>query len=173
MAVRAVDTSELFGPAMVGDPYSVYARLRAADPVHWHAPMNAWLLTRYADVAAALRFLADAFGFREKLRMPGKDGKIAHAEMTLGDGLVMMGHPGPEYRNPKRLGQTTQSLYVYVEDVDAHCARAKRAGAKILDEPADQFYGDRRYGAEDPEGHHWFFATHVRDVSPEDMKAHS
>ena len=83
----------------------------------------------YEDVAAALRFLADAFGFREKLRMPGKDGKIAHAEMTLGDGLVMMGHPGPEYRNPKRLGQTTQSLYVYVEDVDAHCARAKRAGA--------------------------------------------
>jgi len=127
----------------------------------------------YQDVAAALRFLADAFGFREKLRMPGPDGKIAHAEMTLGDGLVMMGCPGAEYQNPKRLGQTTQSLYVYVDDVDAHFARAKRAGAKIIDEPEDQFYGDRRYGAEDPEGHHWFFATHVRDVSPEDMKAHA
>ena len=126
----------------------------------------------YQDVAAALRFLADAFGFREKLRMPGPDGKIAHAEMTLGDGLVMMGCPGAEYQNPKRLGQTTQSLYVYVDDVDAHFARAKKAGAKIIDEPEDQFYGDRRYGAEDPEGHHWFFATHVRDVSPDDLKAH-
>ena len=127
----------------------------------------------YQDVAAALRFLADAFGFREKLRMPGPDGKIAHAEMTLGDGLVMMGCPGAEYQNPKRLGQTTQSLYVYVDDVDAHCARAKQAGAKIIDEPEDQFYGDRRYGAEDPEGHHWYFATHVRDVAPEDLKAPS
>jgi len=127
----------------------------------------------YQDVAAALRFLADAFGFHEKLRMPGPDGKIAHAEMTLGDGLVMMGCPGAEYRNPKRLGQTTQSLYVYVDDVDAHCARAKKAGAKIVDEPEDQFYGDRRYGAEDPEGHHWFFATHTRDVAPEDLKAPS
>ena len=127
----------------------------------------------YQDVAAALRFLADAFGFREKLRMPGPDGKIAHAEMTLGDGLVMMGCPGAEYQNPKRLGQTTQSLYVYVDDVDAHCARAKKAGAKIVDEPEDQFYGDRRYGAEDPEGHHWFFATHTRDVAPEDLKAPS
>jgi PhnB protein len=127
----------------------------------------------YQDVAAALRFLADAFGFREKLRMPGPDGKIAHAEMTLGDGLVMMGCPGAEYQNPKRLGQTTQSLYVYVDDVDAHCARAKKAGARIVDEPADQFYGDRRYGAEDPEGHHWYFATHVRDVAPEDLKAPS
>jgi len=127
----------------------------------------------YQDVAAALRFLADAFGFREKLRMPGPDGKIAHAEMTLGDGLVMMGCPGEEYQNPKRLGQTTQSLYVYVDDVDAHCARAKKAGARIVDEPADQFYGDRRYGAEDPEGHHWYFATHVRDVAPEDLKAPS
>jgi len=127
----------------------------------------------YQDVAAALRFLADAFGFREKLRMPGSDGKIAHAEMTLGDGLVMMGCPGADYRNPKRLGQTTQGLYVYVDDVDAHCARAKKAGAKIINEPEDQFYGDRRYGAEDPEGHHWFFATHIRDVAPEDLKAPS
>jgi PhnB protein len=125
----------------------------------------------YQDVAGALRFLADAFGFRERLRMPGKDGDIAHAEMTLGDGLVMMGCPSKDYRNPKRLGQQTQSLYIYVDDVDAHCAQARRAGARIINEPEDQFYGDRRYGVEDPEGHHWFFATHVRDVAPEDMKA--
>src|SRR4030095_10771369 len=120
----------------------------------------------YQDVAAALRFLADAFGFREKLRMPGPDGKIAHAEMTLGDGLVMMGCPGAEYRNPKRLGQTTQSLYVYVDDVDAHSARAKKAGARIIDEPADQFYGDRRYSAGGSEGDPRDIATHARGPGP-------
>ncbi len=126
----------------------------------------------YEDVAAALAWLTRAFGFRERLRLPGPEGGITHAEMQLADGVVMMGRPGPEYRNPKRLGQPTQNLYVYVDDVEAHFRRAKEAGARILEPPADQFYGDRRYGAEDPEGHQWFFAEHVRDVSPEEMKAH-
>jgi uncharacterized glyoxalase superfamily protein PhnB len=92
--------------------------------------------------------------------------------MRLADGLVMMGCPGPSYRNPKRLGAATQSLHVYADDVDAHHARAKAAGAKILEAPTDQFYGDRRYAAEDPEGHHWYFAQHTRDVSEEEVKAH-
>jgi len=126
----------------------------------------------YEDVAAALAWLARAFGFRERLRMPGPDGSVMHAEMQLADGVVMMGRPGPDYRSPKRLGQVTQSLYVYVDDVNTHFRRAKDAGAKVIEEPADQFYGDRRYGAEDPEGHVWYFAQHVRDVSPEEMKAH-
>ena len=82
-----------------------------------------------------------------------------HAEMALEDGVVMMGSPGEGFRNPKRLGQVTQSLYVYIDDVDAHCARAREADAVILEEPADQPYGDRRYGARDPEGHHWYFAS--------------
>lgn len=124
----------------------------------------------YEDVAAALDFLGRAFGFRERMRMPGPDGRPSHAEMELADGVVMLGHPGSEYRCPKRTGQATQSVYVYVDDVDKHFARAKEAGAKILAEPADQFYGDRRYGAEDPEGHQWYFAQHVREVAPEDMK---
>jgi PhnB protein len=124
----------------------------------------------YEDVAAALDFLTRAFGFRERLRMPGPDGKIGHAEVELDDGVVMLGCPGPEYRNPKRLGGVTHNVYVYVDDVDKHFARAKQARAKILEEPKDQFYGDRRYGAEDPEGHQWFFATHVRDFDPETMK---
>ena len=124
----------------------------------------------YENVAAALSWLAKAFGFRERMRMPGPDGAIAHAEMEFADSLIMMGRPGPDYRNPKRLGHVTQSQYVYVDDVDKHFQTAKQAGAKILAEPADQFYGDRRYGAEDFEGHHWYFATHVRDVAPEDMK---
>jgi len=124
----------------------------------------------YEDVAGALDWLGRAFAFRERTRMPGPDGSILHAEMQLADGVVMMGRPGPDYRNPKRLGQVTQSLYVYVDDVDKHYLQAKTAGARILEEPTDQFYGDRRYGAEDPEGHHWYFAQRVRDVAPEETK---
>ncbi len=127
----------------------------------------------YEDVASVLEWLAKAFGFRERMRLPGPDGKITHAEMELADGVIMMGCPGPEYQNPKRLGHVTQNLYVYVDDVDKHFEQAKKAGATILEEPQDQFYGDRRYGAADPEGHHWYFAQHVRDVAPEDMKASS
>ncbi len=122
------------------------------------------------DVAGALAWLARAFGFRERMRMAGPDGKVSHAEMELADGVVMMRCPGPDYRNPKRLGQVTQSLYVYVDDVDKHFTQAKRAGAKVIEEPKDQFYGDRRSGTEDPEGHRWYFVQRVRDVAPEHMK---
>jgi uncharacterized glyoxalase superfamily protein PhnB len=124
----------------------------------------------YEDVGAALEWLARAFGFRERMRLAAPDGRIAHAEMQLADGVIMMGCPGPEYRNPKHIGHVTQHVYVYVDDVDAHCRRARAAGAVLIEEPRDQFYGDRRYGARDPEGHEWYFATHVRDVAPEDMK---
>jgi uncharacterized glyoxalase superfamily protein PhnB len=124
----------------------------------------------YQDVAGALAWLSRAFGLKERMRMPGPDGGIMHAEMELADGVVMLGRPGPDYRNPKQLGTATQSLYVYVDEVDKHFRRAKEAGAKVIEEPADQFYGDRRYGAEDPEGHVWYFAEHVRDPSPEEMK---
>ncbi|MHC4218665.1 MAG: VOC family protein [Planctomycetota bacterium] len=123
----------------------------------------------YEDVASALEWLAGTFGFRERMRLPDPDGKIMHAEMELADGVIMMGHPGPDYKNPKRLGQVTQNLYVYVDDVDQHFEHAKQAGATILAEPEDQFYGDRNYRVEDLEGHHWAFAQHVRDVGPEDM----
>lgn len=124
----------------------------------------------YKDVSGALEWLARAFGFQERMRMPGPDGKIMHAEMEYADGVIMLGCPGPDYRNPAQLGKATHSLYVFVDDVDKHYRQAKESGAKILEEPQDQFYGDRRYGTEDPEGHQWFFAQHVRDVAPEDMK---
>ncbi len=124
----------------------------------------------YEDVAGALDWLAKTFGFRERMRLSGPDGTVNHAEMELAEGVVMMGCPGSDYRNPKRIGHVTQELYVYVDDVDKHFDQAKRAGATIHEEPQDQFYGDRRYRAEDPEGHHWSFAQHVRDVAPEDMK---
>ncbi len=124
----------------------------------------------YRDVAGALDWLSRAYGFEERMRMPGPDGGIIHAEMELADAAIMLGCPSDDFRNPTQLGQVTQSLYVYVDDVDDHFRRAKESGAKIFEEPADQFYGDRRYASEDPEGHHWFFATHMREVAPEDMK---
>jgi uncharacterized glyoxalase superfamily protein PhnB len=124
----------------------------------------------YEDVDAAVEWLARAFGFTETVRMPGKDGKAIHAELRLADGLVMIGNPGPGYRNPQHLGGATQLVYVYVPDVDAHYQRAQAAGAHILREVADQFYGDRTYGAQDPEGHQWSFAQHVRDVTAADMR---
>ena len=100
----------------------------------------------------------------------GPDGAIMHAEMEYADGVIMLGRPGTDYKSPKRIGRNTQSLYVYVDDVDKHFQHSKASGAKVFEDPADQFYGDRRYGAEDPEGHQWYFATHVRDPSPEEMK---
>ena len=125
----------------------------------------------YEDVGAALDWLGRAFGFRERLRFEGDSGVITHAEMEMGDGEIMLGHPGPDYRNPGRLGQTTQLVHVQVDDVDAHFETAKKAGAEIVSEPEDQEYGDRRYDVKDPEGHLWSFAQRVRDVSPEDWGA--
>ena len=117
----------------------------------------------YEDVGGALKFLAKAFGLRKYGRsMVRRDGKVNHAAMKLGDDLVMMGCPPSGYRNPKRLGQATQSLYINVKDVDKHFARARKAGATILEEPADTEYGHRRYGATDPEGHQWYFAQELR-----------
>jgi uncharacterized glyoxalase superfamily protein PhnB len=132
----------------------------------------------YADLDSALKWLARAFGLRERarrglasvfvLRTPppnaGPDGKPVHAEMALenDDGLILLGCPGPGYQNPKTLGHITQYLYISVDDVDQHFERAARAGALVFEKPADQPYGHRRYGVEDPEGHRWYFAQPIR-----------
>src|SRR5262245_32247612 len=116
----------------------------------------------YEDVADALKFLSKAFGFKKYGdSYKGEDGKINHAAMQLGDDMIMMGYPGPKYKSPKRLGQATFNLYVELDNLDAHFERAKKAGAKILEEPHGTFYGARRYGAEDPEGHLWYFAQEL------------
>src|SRR5438105_9683793 len=125
----------------------------------------------YEDTAAALEFLTGAFGFTEKMKMTDDGGNVAHAEIAMADGVIMLGTPSTDYKNPKNLGAKTQSIYLFVDDVDAHYERAKAAGGKITQEPEDKFYGDRNFGVEDPEGHEWFFGTHVRDVSPEEMEA--
>ena len=118
----------------------------------------------YEDLDHAIDWLIETFGLAERSRMSNPEGKTSHAEMSLGEGVVMMGHPGPDYQNPKRHGHVCQLVHVYVDDVDEHCDSARAAGATILSEPEDKAYGDRVYSAEDIEGHHWFFAQHVRDV---------
>ncbi len=125
----------------------------------------------YEDVDATLAWLSKAFGFKPMMKFAGPDGKTVHAAMKLPNGEVfMMGCPGPKYKNPKRLGHVTQGLYITVEHVDKHFRRARKAGAKIIEKPEDQFYGDRRYAASDPEGHNWYFAQHIRDVPVAEMK---
>jgi PhnB protein len=142
----------------------------AVNPIPPGPRISPYLL--YEDVGEALAWLSKAFGFVEfGDSFAGADGKLTHASMKLGEGVIMMGCPGKSYKNPRRLGQATQHLYVYVEDVDALFERAREAGARVLEEPKDEFYGDRRCGLADPEGHQWYFAQHVRDVSPEEMRA--
>jgi uncharacterized glyoxalase superfamily protein PhnB len=114
----------------------------------------------YDDAAAALDFLARAFGFEETNRMAAPDGRIAHAEMRLGGGEIYLGQP-EQPRSPRHFGGTPVLVYVYVDDVDGHCARARAAGANVVDDPADQAYGDRTYHARDREGHSWYFAQRL------------
>ena len=139
------------------------------DPPKGFLRITPYLL--YEDVPAALDWLSKAFGFRERLRFTGDDGTVNHAEMEYEDGVVMLGDPGPDYRNPKRSGAVTVQLHVYVDDVDAHCERARAAGATILRELADKEYGDRSYSVADIEGHAWMFGQHVRDVTSTDWGA--
>ena len=125
----------------------------------------------YNDAVAAIEFLCNAFGFEERFRMPMPDGKIGHAELSYQDNVVMLATAVSEMglASPQDLPAKHGSVACYVDDVDAHFAHAKDAGATIVTEPEDQFYGDRSYRAKDPEGHDWSFHTHIRDVPMEDM----
>jgi uncharacterized glyoxalase superfamily protein PhnB len=113
----------------------------------------------YEDAGAAVAWLKKAFGFRT-VRQPMKDaqGEVRHADLLLGEHVVMLGAPAGEYKNPLRLGQWTQLVYVDVGNVARAYARAVEAGAKVIEEPTDTPYGARRFGVEDPEGHRWYFA---------------
>ena len=112
----------------------------------------------YEDGAAAIEFLTRAFGFREERRMTGAAGGM-HAELEVGPkgGLVYLGQPPGGFRNPAEVGRTSQ-VYVLVDEVDGHYARAKAEGALIIEELNDLPFGHRRYGCADPQGHEWFFA---------------
>jgi uncharacterized glyoxalase superfamily protein PhnB len=128
----------------------------------------------YQDAAKAIDWLTNAFGWEVRLKIEGEGGKIEHSELVFGDAVIMIGDEdrakakGRPHRSPKSIdGAITQSMMIYIDDADAHCARARAAGAKITYEPAVSDYGedywaDKSYEAEDPEGHRWWFAERVR-----------
>jgi PhnB protein len=122
--------------------------------------------------AAAIDFYKSVLGATERMRMDGPDGRIGHAELELGESMIMLADENPEMgaRGPKAIGGTPVTLHVYVEDSDAAFGRAMDAGAKSLRAVEDQFYGDRSGQFEDPFGHKWNVATHVEDVPPEEMR---
>jgi PhnB protein len=142
----------------------------AVDPI----PEGYRTVTPYLavdDAAAAIEFYKQAFGAKERGRMDTPGGKIGHAELEIGDSLVMLADALPQFatRSPKELGGTTVGVFMYVEDVDAVVKQAVDAGATVTTEVEDQFWGDRYGSVTDPFGHLWSIATHVEDVPPEEM----
>jgi PhnB protein len=121
--------------------------------------------------AKAIEFYKKVFGATEKMRMPSPGGKVGHAELTLGDSMIMLADEHPEMgaRAPSAFGGSPVSLMVYVPDVDATVGTATAAGAKIVRPVENQFYGDRMGTIADPFGHQWHVATHVEDVPPDEM----
>ena len=123
------------------------------------------------DATEAIEYYTKAFGAKERVRMETPDGKVGHAELQIGDSLVMLSDPFPQAstKPPNELGGTSVSVFMYVEDVDAVVKQAVDAGAIVTMEVADQFWGDRFGSVKDPFGHLWSIATHVEDVPPEEM----
>ena len=137
-------------------------------------PEGYYTLTPYLsldDAAGAIEFYKKAFGAKQRGRMDGPDGKVGHAELQIGDGLVMLADEHPEMgaQGPKTVGGSPVTMHVYVEDVDSVYDAAMAAGATEVRAVENQFYGDRSGQFEDPFGHRWSVATHVEDVPPEEM----
>ena len=146
-------------------------RKKAVKPI----PAGYHTVTPYlacGDGAAAIEFYKKAFGAREKVRMPGPDGKVGHAEVEIGDSRVMLTgeYAAMNFLSPVSRGGTTVTIHLYVKDCDALTARAVKAGAKLLRKVEDQFYGDRMGTVEDPFGHVWHLATHTEDLSMAELK---
>jgi PhnB protein len=132
-------------------------------------------LTPYLYIRGAARaidFYKNVFGAQDKVRMPGPDGKIMHAELQIGDSVLMLAEENLQNnaKSPEALGGTTNSLLIYTENVDSVVESALKSGARILRPVADQFFGDRMGTIADPFGQVWSVATHIEDVSPEEMK---
>lgn len=151
------------------------ARKKANPIAKGHHTVTAHLVLD--DCAKAIAFYAKAFGAREVVRMPGPGGKIVHAEIKVGDSMIMMndemppmpGQPGV-YKSPKAAGFATAALFLYVRGVDAAFERAVKAGCTVRMPPMDMFWGDRFGQVIDPFGHTWSLATHIEDVSPSQMR---
>ena len=127
------------------------------------------------DAAKAIDFYKEAFGAEETIRMPGPDGKVAHAELQIGDSKLMLSDPFPQsnVRPPSERGGSTASVFMYVDDVDATFEQAQQAGATVVSELEDMFWGDRFGTVADPFGHMWAMATHKEDLSEEEMAERS
>jgi len=123
------------------------------------------------DSARAIEFYKRAFGAEELYRVEGPDGKVAHAEIKIGDSIIMLSDEMPGWgRSPQSLGGTAVDIFLYVEDVDRIFKRAVAAGAKVEMAVSDQFWGDRYGRVTDPFGHSWSLATHKEDVPPEELR---
>lgn len=124
-----------------------------------------------AGAAAAIDFYVSALGAEERVRVDGPDGKLMHAEIAFGDGIVMLSDEWPDWgaHGPLSIGGTPVTIAIYVEDADAVIARAADAGATVLAPAEDQFWGDRSGQIQDPFGHRWHISTHIEDVPPEEL----
>lgn len=142
-------------------------------PDGYHS-VTPFLIIPGGKASQALDFYQRAFGAREVMRMPAPDGRIAHAEIQVGDSRIMLADEDSkmEAYGPSHYGGSPVTLHVYLKDVDAQTKQATAAGAKVVRPLEDQFYGDRTAGLEDPFGHKWYLATHIRDVSVDEMKRH-
>jgi PhnB protein len=122
--------------------------------------------------SAAIDFYTSVLGATERMRMSAPDDRVGHAELEIGDSVIMLADESPEMdaRSPRAVGGTPVSLHVYVEDADGAFERAIGAGATALQQVEDKFYGDRSGSFEDPFGHRWHVATHVEDVPPGEME---
>lgn len=125
-----------------------------------------------AGASEAIDFYKKAFGATEEMRLPGPDGKLMHGSVRIEGSVVMLVDENPEWGalGPKALKGTPVTIHIYVRDVDAFVARAVAAGAKVVMPVNDMFWGDRYGIIEDPFGHHWSVATHIRDLSPEEIE---
>ena len=144
------------------------AKVRAI-PDGYHA-ITPYLVVNGAG--KAIDFYKTVFGAREKFRMDGPGGRIAHAEIEIGDSVIMLADENPQHGalSPATVGGTPVSIMLYVEDVDRVAETLTKAGAKTLRPVQDMFYGDRSGGFEDPFGHRWHVSTHIEDVSPEEIE---
>lgn len=145
------------------------AQKAAATPKGYHTVTPSLFV---AGAAKAIEFYKKALGAEEQMRFAGPDGKIMHAEIKLGDSIVMLADEMPDMggKGPKSIGGTPVSFFVYGENVDAAWKRAVDAGCKEVVPLADQFWGDRTGCLEDPFGHQWWLATHVQDLTPEEIR---
>jgi uncharacterized glyoxalase superfamily protein PhnB len=137
-----------------------------------HPPLSSAVC--YVDPKAALKWLEQAFGFELSMLIEDQEGHLAHSQMRFGDAVVMIGNEwSADHKSPSSIGgKNTQTVHIQITaDIDAHCERARAAGAEIMTEPETQFYGDRTYRCRDPEGHIWTVSQTVQAVTREEAEA--